>query len=488
MFVDKDVRTNYDDFPAYVAKVCSSKREKEIMKKWKVVGWASIACLCIAAIAIQATFGGGGIGLSINPKDVETTPGSTITYDITVYNLHDTPDSFDVYVNPRSCDSDWFSWLTKKSISIRGRSHWREALDVTPTKTGNFTFTVEAVSRSGDHAMDTAHITVEEPVINKPDLIITDIWHVGEVIHYEIKNIGNANAPAGSETTLFADDVSVKEDHVSTPLAPGESVEGYFENYDWIMHCTPPHDKIKVCADNNNVIDELDESNNCSVETWPCNRKPTCIALTPDKSEPQDYGIVINWTACAYDPDGDQLEYRFLLQGPGTGSTIKVIQDWSKSNEWVWKTNKGDIGDSNIYADVKDGHHADDSTTPDYDLYAMYSNYTITPPNQPPYCACLMPDKSEPQPWRTKITWSACAIDPEGDPLWYRFWLRGPGTGNVWQEVKPWSTSNTWTWVPTFAERGDNDMKVDIRDGYYVPYPDYSDVNATYYDYRIRWG
>jgi len=458
-----------------------------MMKRRKVAVGISIVCLFIAAIAIQATFGGGGIGLDIAPDDVETTLGSTIKYDITVYNPQDTTDLFDIYVNPGSCDSSWFSWLTIKGISIPGRSSWRGALDLTPTKPGKFTFMVEAVSRSENYAKDTARITIEKSVINKPDLIITDIWHVGNVIHYGIKNIGNANAPAGSETALFVDDVSVKEDPVSTPLAPGESVEGYFKNYDWIMNCTLPHVKIKVCADNNNVIDELNEDNNCMKETWSCpsNQPPTCIALTPDKPEPQVYETVINWTACAYDPEGDELWYRFLLQGPRTNGSIMIVQDWSKSNEWVWKTNKSDIGNSNIYADVRDSHHADDSTTPDYDLYAVYLDYTITPPNQPPYCACLMPDKSEPQLWGTKINWSACAIDPEGDPLWYRFWLKGPGTGNVWQEVKPWSKSNMWTWIPTLADSGDNDIKVDIRDGYYVPYPDYSDVHAIYYDYRI---
>jgi hypothetical protein len=43
----------------------------------------------------------------------------------------------------------------------------------------------------------------------------------------------------------------------------------------------------------------------------------------------------------------------------------------------------------------------------------------------------------------------------------------------------------TWTWVPGFDDMGSNDIRVEIRDGMYVPSDDYCDVKATYYDYWI---
>ena len=463
----------------------------KIMKKWRVVGRASIACFCIVAIAIQAVFGG-GMGLGIAPKEIEVAQGSTITYDITVYNYQDTPDLFNVFVLPGSCDSGWFSWTTNQINNVPAdRGQKRVLLDVTPTKSGNYTFTVRAVSKSdsGIYAFQTASISVNNT--KKPDLIITDIWDVGTVVHYEIKNIGNARAPACSHTTLYVNGVSVSKDHVSTPLEPDESVEGYFDNYD----CTQ-NDKIKVCADNNNVIVELDESNNCM--DWicpPCPGQP-CIALTPDKSEPQylfdmfGKAIIINWTACACDPEveGCKLCYRFWLEGPGTGGDKIIMRDWSPSNTWSWIPIVWDIGDSNIYVDAADCDHLIVLRT------AVYTNYTIAV-NEPPVCACLMPDKNSPQQLveGLNITWNASAIDPEGDTLEYRFLLRGPGTGYNFTVMQDWRNASypscpTWTWNTSFDDRGNNYIKVEIRDRQYFPPQDpynYSDVSATYPKYWI---
>ena len=464
----------------------------KIMKKWRVVGWASIACFCIVAIAIQAVFGG-GMGLGIAPKEVEVAQGSTITYVITVYNYQDTPDLFDVFVLPESCDSGWFSWATNQTdIVPADRGQKRVLLDVTPTKKGNYTFKVRAVSKSdsGIYAFQEAHITVGSN--GKPDLIITKIWSVGKEIHYEIKNIGTANAPAGSKTALFVDGNFIMDDLVSTSLAPGESVERDFKNYDWTTSCTPQHDVviIKVCADNNDDIDELDESNNCKEEPFDC---PTpCIALTPDKSEPQVRWTVINWTACACDPEveGCKLCYRFWLEGPGTGGNKIIMQDWSTNNTWSLITIVDDIGDSNIYVDAADCDHLNVFQT------AVYRNYTIAV-NYPPVCACLMPDKNSPQQLEEdneeNITWNASAFDPEGDTLEYRFLLSGPGTGHNFTVMQDWRNASypecpTWKWEPGFVDMGNNYIKVEFRDRQYFPPQDpynYSDVNATYPKYWI---
>ena len=219
---------------------------------------------------------------------------------------------------------------------------------------------------------------------------------------------------------------------------------------------------------------------------------PTCIGLMPNLPEPQKimtkYGTKeIKWTAFACDSDEDQIWYRFSLKGPGTGGMEQIVQDWSASNEWVWSATLSDVGYSTIYVDVRDGYHHTDSTTPDYDDSCVYNDYEIKE-NQPPYCACLMPDKSEPQTTGTPITWTACAIDPEGDQdqLWYRFWLKGPETGNVWESRRYWSTSNTWTWIPTTS--GAHDIEVWIRDNFIPPLsedPESWDVYATYWTYEI---
>ena len=93
---------------------------------------------------------------------------------------------------------------------------------------------------------------------------------------------------------------------------------------------------------------------------------------------------------------------------------------------------------------------------------------TVLRENQPPTNPTLTPDKSSSQPAGTTIKWTASATDPDGDRLYYRFWLRGPAAGNSWQIKRDWSTANTWTWHTTSSDVGDNDISVWIRDGHHA--------------------
>ncbi|MCK4730830.1 MAG: hypothetical protein KAT65_00095 [Methanophagales archaeon] len=44
----------------------------------------------------------------------------------------------------------------------------------------------------------------------------------------------------------------------------------YLEFYDHELGITPSKDNITVCADCNNSVEELDESNNCLTDVWKC--------------------------------------------------------------------------------------------------------------------------------------------------------------------------------------------------------------------------
>jgi len=48
--------------------------------------------------------------------------------------------------------------------------------------------------------------------------------------------------------------------------------------------------------------------------------------------------------------------------------------------------------------------------------------------------------------------WTASASDPEGDPVFYCFWLRGPSTGDDWELQQNWSAEAKWEWRP--SQRG----------------------------------
>ena len=88
------------------------------------------------------------------------------------------------------------------------------------------------------------------------------------------------------------------------------------------------------------------------------NNPPTSLAVTPDKFAPQPPGSIINWTASAYDPDGDTLYYRFWLLKPGE-SQESIVRDWSTNNVWTWNTAGLQEGTYTIFVDVKDGKHGE---------------------------------------------------------------------------------------------------------------------------------
>ncbi|NLX38195.1 MAG: hypothetical protein GXY73_01580, partial [Methanothrix sp.] len=81
----------------------------------------------------------------------------------------------------------------------------------------------------------------------------------------------------------------------------------------------------------------------------------------------------------------------------------------------------------------------------------------------PPTAGDLTADKGSPQEVGTTIKWTASASDADGDPIIYRFYLKGPSTGDAWQQVQDWSATNSWDWTPSQA--GSYEVNVWIRDG-----------------------
>lgn len=85
--------------------------------------------------------------------------------------------------------------------------------------------------------------------------------------------------------------------------------------------------------------------------------------------------------------------------------------------------------------------------------------------NLPPAVESLTPSAASPQDVGATVTWTATASDPDNDPLYYKFLLSGPSTGEKWTTMQDWSSKNTWNWNVRDSDIGSSDVSVLIRDG-----------------------
>jgi hypothetical protein len=120
----------------------------------------------------------------------------------------------------------------------------------------------------------------------------------------------------------------------------------------------------------------------------PAPQPPEIYFLEATPHEPQKYGTDIKWTATAHDPQGGDLEYMFILKGPGTtrGGTGKGSPTgWIRDNEWVWTPCQSDIGENEITVEVrssKDGQAQKSSYTvrfevKDYDYLEKVQDWLV---------------------------------------------------------------------------------------------------------------
>lgn len=226
------------------------------------------------------------------------------------------------------------------------------------------------------------------------------------------------------------------------------------DSWTWNASSAAPGDyKIAVqVRDGHHAPEESsDASREMTFTLSPPNQGPVVKDLMPGKPGPQPAGTAITWTARAADPEGDEMVYRFLLNG-------KAVTGWSNSSSWTWNTSALAPGDYIIGVGVRDERHSG----PEGNDNTLNSKYTLSAPNQPPMVNGLDPDRPSPQTQGTSILWKAAATDPDGDKILYRFLVNG-------QAVTGWSESDSWTWATRVLPAISYRIGVEVRDGHHAP-------------------
>ncbi len=199
------------------------------------------------------------------------------------------------------------------------------------------------------------------------------------------------------------------------------------------------------------------------------------LSLYPSVASPKAAASEIVFTAIASPSLG--LEYRFLLNGPGSGGVTRDLSGWQSRNSFTWRTTAADVGTSTLYVEIRGGLNkgaADQSTS---------ISYTITTasgsgPGSAPTITSLTPSLSSPRVEETKIDFICVASDPDLDNIYFRFFLTGPGTASKKKLVQDWGHKNAWQWQPQHVDVGASTIEVQIRDGLHAVEGSY-DANAT---------
>ncbi|MEM3090199.1 MAG: CARDB domain-containing protein [Candidatus Bathyarchaeia archaeon] len=147
-------------------------------------------------------------------------------------------------------------------------------------KKGNFVLYVYA----GETSNRDWAVWAEARIETKPlaDLVITDIWESGGLIHFMVKNVGDgATTPLGMPTksfwnSLLLDGKQVAKQSIAQVLQPGQEIEGVF---DYIWQPTLEEHTVKVCADCDQNIEESNEENNCLEEKWLMEKLPDLVVV-----------------------------------------------------------------------------------------------------------------------------------------------------------------------------------------------------------------
>lgn len=225
-------------------------------------------------------------------------------------------------------------------------------------------------------------------------------------------------------------------------------------SWSWLSQGLPAGDyQITVLAiDGKHAsLDSFDSIINVSFTLSRPNQAPVLQQLKSDKASPQSKGVMITWTASANDPDNDKIYYKFMKNDEdATG--------WSTSNSWVWDTSPEKPGDYRIAVLAKDGLHASKDA---FDS-SLDDTFALLLPNNIPEVTALKADRSSPQAIGSVITWTAIAVDPDGDGISYKFLAND-------KEVRKWSSSNSWVWDTSSATPGEYRIMVQARDGKHAP-------------------
>jgi len=313
------------------------------------------------------------VGVSLSPASLEVEPGYTETYTVTVTNLGNLNDTYDLSLNGLA--PSWYAF-SEQSISLAPSESTQVMLNVTPTRhwstaPGDYDFTVAATSINDSEATDYDYGKITVLPFHETQLFVVpdSFWaQPGDTVTYTIgvQNLGNVrddynvSAEFVNPGGLFIDPRwTTIWPYVFWGLDPGSTGTGYLEisvPEDWaatgLEEATYTFTVFAVCQADPTATDEATRTLNVMVGTRTLSitlsgefdyafKEPVTIkilALVKDVKSRQpisnaDVNIEI------YAPNGDLLwSDQMVEMENGNGVYIweseETIQDIMKGPHW----------------------------------------------------------------------------------------------------------------------------------------------------------
>jgi hypothetical protein len=171
-------------------------------------------------------------------------------------------------------------------------------------------------------------------------------------------------------------------------------------------------------------------------------------SITANKPFPAGTGDAITWKTMAAGPG--PLEYSYYLYSQTTNTW--TVQSWVPSSSYTWTPSSA----GNYWLQVWVRRQG---STAAYDAFKNTELFQIT--NGTPVLRAIASDMAAPLGTETPATF---AVDATGGPgaLQYSFWLYSQSRDS-WSQVRPYGSSNKFTWTPTLGDQGDYVLQAWVR-------------------------
>jgi hypothetical protein len=181
----------------------------------------------------------------------------------------------------------------------------------------------------------------------------------------------------------------------------------------------------------------------------------TSLTMTPGSVVPP--GSAVSMTATAAGGTGP-LQYKFWRYSY-TLRNWTVAQDWSTSNHLTWTPGTFDGGWHKVQAWVRSA-----GATGDPDDWDEQTFRVQTPiPRLLSLRASSSTGGTGAMPPNSRVTVTALAVGGLSGLVEYQFWRYNSGTAR-WFVDRPWSSNDSYTWLPAASDEGVHNLQVWVRE------------------------